>query len=265
MDNQQIFDPQNQNNQETPSQPLNNSPTIPPELSGPSNFNPTYQSPIPGSTQKQGGPIRAIAIILIVIFVLSGAYLLLTHKHKATNLASHQVSKNTNAPTPASSNEGLLLGRAAKGTGDAVGWSVKVSKVIPNPQTTGDKPDSGTSYLEIVVAIKDPTLSNPDSTSLVSLPGSLYYQTAGGKIYADTGTSGTDDSGPIILNKDVMLVDAPDKGANSISGLQVPDPNDPQLMDELLLFQVPNGDNGKLVWYAGNFQTDTKIATFELK
>ncbi|HEY1645365.1 MAG TPA: hypothetical protein VGF75_03180, partial [Candidatus Saccharimonadales bacterium] len=137
----------------------------------------------------------------------------------------------------------------ATGTGDAKGWSVSIG-VNQDPQTTGDAANAGWHYIEV-----DFTITNKSGQSGIS-PGTFYYQTASGKLYNDTGTQGT---GSNIDAKNVQLTNT------NIQSLVADSVNNGQTDNShYLLYQVPNGDIGKLIWYDGIYQTTTKLAIFNL-
>ncbi len=141
------------------------------------------------------------------------------------------------------------LGQIATGTGDAKGWSVSIA-VNQNPQTTGAAPNAGWHYIEVSF-----TIANKSGQSGF-LPGTFYYQTANGKLYNNTGTQGT---GPNIDAKNVQLANSNLQAliADSVNNGKVDN-------SHYLIYQVPNGDNGKLIWYDGIYQTNTKLAIFNL-
>jgi TM2 domain-containing membrane protein YozV len=207
---------------------------------------------------------RKTAVIVLVAWLLVcasfGVYDILV-----LNKAAHDISKlngatfsctgtsctTTPKQTATSATTDTPFGQTATGTGDAARWAVKIS-VNQSPQTTGDSPNAGMHYVEV-----DFTITNNSSQSGL-LPGSFYYQTASGKLYNDTGTQGT---GPSIDSKNVQLASSNSKAlvADSVNTGQTD-------TSHYLLYQVPNGDNGKLVWFDGIFDTTSpKLAIFDLK
>ena len=200
---------------------------------------------------KDGTPLRdykknlKVALIVFglwaLVWVVFGIYDILVINKTAQEIGkcssgcSFSFNGGTNNNTPQATNATAItpLGQSATGTGDAKGWKVSIS-VNQHPQTVGDAPNSGWHYLEV-----DFNITN-GSTQSGMMPGTFYYQTASGKLYNDTGTQG---SGANIDAKNVGL-------ANSI--LQ---PLNADLVNvgqtdtsHYLLYQVPNGDNGKLIW-----------------
>lgn len=159
------------------------------------------------------------------------------------------TSSSGNTPQATNATTDTPLGQSATGTGDAKGWSVSIA-VNQNPQTTGDAPNAGWHYIEV-----DFTIANNSGQSGI-LPGTFYYQTANGKLYNDTGTQGT---GANIDSKNVQLANS------NLQALVADSVNNGQTdTSQYLIYQVPNGDNGKLIWYDGVYQTDTKLAIFNL-
>jgi hypothetical protein len=141
------------------------------------------------------------------------------------------------------------LGQTATGNGDAKGWTVKIAD-NQNPNTTGAAANPGWHYLEV-----DFTVTNNSGQSGL-MPGTFYYQTANGKLYNDTGTGG---NGASIDYKNVQLANA---NLQPLIALSLA--NGQTDSSHYLLFQVPNGDNGKLIWFDGVYQTTTKLAIFSL-
>jgi TM2 domain-containing membrane protein YozV len=127
-------------------------------------------------------------------------------------------------------------------------FAVKVTKVVPSPQTTGDKPDAGTQYLQI-----DLSLTNTGSESDF-VPGSFFYRTSAGKELLEAHVFGNQGS----PNKNVELV-----GRQSMTAVTV----DAGKTDDTrsLIFQIPQGNKGQLVWRDGIFDEEgAKFATFAL-
>lgn len=213
---------------------------------------------------------RKIALIIFVvwelIWITTGVYDILV-----LDKAIHDISKpggstinfncvnngksscSTTSKQPAASAVAdTPLGQTATGTGDASGWSVKIG-VNQNPRTTGDPANAGMHYVEI-----DFTVTN-NSRQSGMLPGTFYYQTAGGRLYNDTGTQG---NGPNIDNKNVQL--AADSSKQPLVALTVGKGQTDA--SHYLLYQVPNGDKGKLVWFDGVYDTSsTELAIFDLQ
>lgn len=176
--------------------------------------------------------------------------------NKCSNGCSVNVTLNGNGtvsqtPKATATSAETPLGQTATGTGDAKGWSAKIGRVSQNPPTTGDAPNAGWHYVEVDFVITN-------TRGQVGLfPGTFYYQTAAGKLYNDTGTSG---SGSTIDSKNAQLA------SGSLQPLVAISVDAGQTdSSHYLLYQVPNGDNGKIIWYDGIYQTDTKLATFDLQ
>ncbi|CAN5661722.1 hypothetical protein BH23PAT1_BH23PAT1_2720 [soil metagenome] len=129
----------------------------------------------------------------------------------------------------------------------AKNFSVKVTKVVPNPQTIGDKPDAGMQYLQIDLSI---TNTGGDNTFV---PGSFYYRTSAAIETLAAHVFGTNSP-----NKNVEVV-----GRQSMTAVTVKKGKTDDTRS--LIFQIPQGDNGQLVWRNGIFDEEgTKFATFEL-
>jgi len=214
----------------------------------------------PLSGYKENLKIALIVVIVgLLLSVLYGVRDIMTADKAVHDLkkcsTSCTFSFNGNysgsANTPQATNATVVtpLGQTAVGTGDAKGWSVSIA-VNQNPQTTGAAPNVGWHYIEVIFRI-----TNNSGQPGIS-PGTFYYQTASGKLYNNTATEG---SGSTIDAKNVLLANSnlQDLNADYINNGQTDS-------SHYLLFQVPNGDNGKLIWYDGVYQTVTKLAIFDL-
>lgn len=134
-------------------------------------------------------------------------------------------------------------------TATAENFSIKVTKVVPNPQTTGDKPDTGSQYLRI-----DLSLTNGSGGDSNFVPGSFFYKTSSGKELLEAHVFGNQGS----PNKSVEII-----GRQPMTAVTV----EPGKTDDTrsLLFQIPQGDKGQLVLRDGLFDEEgTKFATFQL-
>lgn len=200
--------------------------------------------------------IFALYLMLWVAFVAYGVIALNKVAHNLSksnnngfNITCNYNGNNKNNPQAKSVTTNTPLGQSATGTGDAANWTVKITP-NQNPKTAGSPPNSGMHYLEI-----DFTVTNNNTRSNI-LPGTFYYQTAKGKLYNDTATTGT---GPDINSKNVQLIDTNllPLSADLVNAGQTD-------TSHYLLYQVPNGDNGKLIWFDGIYQTNVILATFDL-
>lgn len=137
------------------------------------------------------------------------------------------------------------LGSAAT----ADNFSIKVTKVVQNPQTTGDKPDAGTQYLQV-----DLSLTNNGSGDSDFVPGTFFYKTSSGKELLEAHVFGNQGS----PNKNVEVV-----GRQSMTAVTV----EPGKTDDTrsLIFQIPQGDKGQVVLRDGTFdEQGAKFGTFQL-
>jgi TM2 domain-containing membrane protein YozV len=180
----------------------------------------------------------------ILSFLVFGKDLNKLETNACINCSTVNTQTNNNVKT-------VTLAQAVKGTGDAAGFSVEITKVNTSPAVTGDSPDSGKQYTEVDFSITN------NSNSSGMLPGTFYYQTSDGKILSDTSTGGT---GSTIDSKNVQLSNT------SEQPLIAPVINEGQTNTTYyLLFQVPTGDKGTLVWYDGTVDTTSaKLAIFKL-
>lgn len=134
-------------------------------------------------------------------------------------------------------------------TATAENFSVKVTKVVPNPQTTGDKPDTSSQYLQI-----DLSLTNNGNGDNRFVPGTFFYKTSSGKELLEAHVFGNQGS----PNKNVGIV-----GRQSMATVTV----EPGKTDDTrsLIFQVPQGDKGQVVWHDGIFdEKGAKFGIFQL-
>src|SRR6185437_5420505 len=76
------------------------------------------------------------------------------------------------------------LNTFVKGSGDAAGYAVKVTKVVVSPQITGDTPNNGMQYLEV-----DLTITNSGNTTDV-VPGAFLFRSSSGLIYSTADAEG---------------------------------------------------------------------------
>jgi TM2 domain-containing membrane protein YozV len=132
-------------------------------------------------------------------------------------------------------------------TTSADNFAIKVTKVIPTPQTTGDKPDAGMQYVQIDLSI---TNTGSDSTFV---PGSFLYRTSAGKELLEASVSGTN-----APNKHVELVGRQPMLSTTVNKGKTED-------NTSLLYQIPPGDKGQLIWHDGILDDKgTLLGTFLL-
>lgn len=208
----------------------------------------TNQMKAKGGTPLKGyEQNRKTALIIFVFWLLVGSALgffaqkaIYDHnKGVPTTFGYNSPIKKTSSATASTT-----LGNAVT----ADNFSVKVTKVVPNPQTTGDKPDTGTRYLEIDLSITNV------GTQKDFVPGSFYYQTSAGKELATANTFGNQGS----PNKNVQIVGRQTLNAVTLEPKQIDDTRS-------VIFQIPQGDKGKLIWHETIFDTSSpKLAIFEL-
>lgn len=130
----------------------------------------------------------------------------------------------------------------------AESFSVKITKVTASPQTTGDQPDAGMEYLQVDLSITNG--SNEHSF----IPGGFSYQTSPGQNLKEAHVFGTDSP-----NKNVQLVGRETMTAVTLDAGQTDN-------SRSLIFQIPKGDKGQVVWRDGMFgDSGTKFATFALQ
>ena len=217
------------------------------------------------SRETSAGKIWAVVILIIVVsigtVVIAGAQFLfmlsslfsggIKIQTSSTNPSVIQFQNNGNSDnstnqkpaTPATTD--TPLGSVAQ----ANNFSIKVAKVIPNPKTTGDQADAGMEYIEIILDITN------TGTQTNSISGNnFYYMTTSGQEIGTANTFGTN-----AANKNVEIPNQKPLVADFLK----PQQND---SSSYLIYQIPTGDLGKLIWHENMFDTtSTKLAIFDLK
>jgi len=157
--------------------------------------------------------------------------------------------------TSNSSNTITPLGKEATITSGESTFSVSILRPDPPPQTTGDAADEGMQYVVVNFLIEYPSYPGASNTSL---PGMFYYKTPDGKFFNDVSVI---DEGPTISAKDVRLTES----YMAMLGSQPIKPGEIN-PNNYLIFHVPKGDLGQVVWFENRFDTNSpKLATFDLK
>ncbi len=141
-------------------------------------------------------------------------------------------------------------GQSASGNGDASGWQVKIN-VNQHPKTTGEPANPGTHYMSVVFTITN----NSGKSALV--PGSFYYQTYTDSLLNDTSVQGNEST---IVFKNVRLANT---NLSQLKALRLaPGQTD---NSHYLIFDVPNNDNGKIIWFDGTYNTSSaELAIFAI-
>ncbi len=130
----------------------------------------------------------------------------------------------------------------------ASNFAVKVTKVVADPRTSGDAPDAGMQYLEV-----DLSVTNVGSQKNI-VPGSFFYQTSAGTELMTANTFGNEGT----ANKNVHI-----QGRDLFIAVAL----EPQQTDatKSVIFQIPQGDKGKLIWHESAFDTNSsKLGIFKL-
>lgn len=213
-----------------------------------------------GSVLQGYAQNRKAALIIFIVWILlslsGGVRSTLAVQHVISNAAKlngKTITCNptcTSNPTPSPSVTSTAIVTPLGAAVSAGNFSVTITKVLPNPATTGDAPSAGTAYLEADLALAH----NGSAKSFV--PGTFYYQTAAGKLIPTAGTFGT---GPNDPGKNVTI-----NGRQTYVVVSLK----PQQIDttQSLLFQIPKGDSGKIIWFAGTFDTTSaKLGIFALQ
>ena len=209
---------------------------------------------------KNNLPLKGYAKNLrlaIVIFILSWLLFGLVgwYTFSTLNKSGHVVlvikngPNTSNVPPLHAASSDTSLGETAHGSGVAVGLTVKVTQVIPDPQATGDSPNAGTRYVEV-----DLSVTNHNKYGTV-VPGTFVYQTATGSLLNTADSIG---SPPVYPDKNVQI-----SNKQPLSSLHLaPGQTD---SNSYVIYQVSPAVSGTLIWYAGYYDTTSpKLAIFDL-
>lgn len=203
-----------------------------------------------------------IAVVGMVLIVISGLFTIY-----AVSQAVKSVSKTVSSVadlakdcpngtcTADTSNDPAVtqLNDNVDGTGDAANLSVSIPSVDVSPKTTGDAADTGKKYVEVNFVIAN------SGSSDKPLPGMFYYRTPDGKLFNDTSTLSNE---PTNSAKNVKLADPYMINLSGVSSMKKGEVN----ANYYLIFQVPKGDLGQVVWFSKAFDTNgAKLAIFNLK
>ena len=198
--------------------------------------------------QKQNPVALSIFAAWILFLGLFAIYDILVIRHR-TDYISPVVGINCsssdclNSSQPATSTTYITpYGEYASGNGNASGWQVKID-VRQNPQTIGPQAIAGMHYMEVIFNI-----TNLNSQSGL-LPGSFYYQTYNDSLISNLPTN----SGVALTSPSLM----PLENISILPGKTN--------KNHYLLFQIPNRDRGKIIWFDGvNNTSSPELAIFNL-
>jgi TM2 domain-containing membrane protein YozV len=177
------------------------------------------------------------------VVVIPGIYLgaATIYRNHQPVLVLNNSSKFDNLLSPAPADTITPLGHTVIGTGDATGLNVAVAKVIQNPDVNGPPAKIGNQYLEVDLYVKN------TSKTMLAVPDTFYYRTSTGQLIGVAD----DKSDVQIVGKQpvINLYLAPGQYNNS----------------HYLIYQVPIGDKGELIWFDGYGQINSvKLAVFSL-
>ncbi len=198
--------------------------------------------------KKQRPIALSIFAAWILFLVLFAVYDILVIRHR-TDYISPVVGINCsnsnclNSSQPATSTTYITpYGETASGNGNASGWQVKID-VNQHPQTIGPQASAGRHYMEVIF-----TITNLNNQSGL-LPGSFYYQS-----YSDSLISSLPTNSGVTLTS---LGFIPLENLSILPGKTN--------KNHYLLFQIPNRDKGKIIWFDGVNNTSTpELAIFSL-
>jgi hypothetical protein len=194
--------------------------------------------------------LGVIILLFVILAVIGAASLSKTSKNLKCNKGTCSINIGVSNGTGAKSVSTITpYDETATGNGDAAGWKVQISDIL-NPAVTGQAAKSGYEYLEVNFSVTN------DSSKTDFVPGTFYYETSSGKLYDDANTDG---SGPNIDHSDAQLATSnlQDLIAVTVTKGQTD-------TSHYLLYQIPVNDVGHLIWFDGTYQTQTKLATFDL-
>lgn len=204
----------------------------------------------PRSYGKNRRLVMVIGILALLLLAIAGISIFGHRSHHVTISPNNSINTSNTPPAKAATSD-TPLAETAHGSSDAAGLAISIARVLPNPPVTGDPPDAGTQYVEIDLAVAN----NAKHTTIV--PGTFYYQTAGGSLLNTADTIGNKPGYP---NKNVQI---PDEEPLARLSLKAGQSNTDTL--DYLIYQVPPTDKGKLVWFQGYYDpTSTKFAIFDL-
>lgn len=144
------------------------------------------------------------------------------------------------------------LNESVVGAEGATNLDVSITSADVSPKTTGEPVDDGKQYVAVNFVVAN------SGSSDAYLPGMFYYKTPDGKLYNDTSTVSSE---PTASVKNVKLTE-PYKIMLTAGLMKKGEIN----ANYYLLFQVPKGELGQVVWFSKAFDTNgTKLAIFALK
>ncbi len=182
-----------------------------------------------------------------IAFVIFGCMLLLGVVMVVLNaMLVGKAVKFTSPRTPVVKNSSAAA-VTARGTPVKVdNFSVTVVGVYLNPPTVGDKPEAGRQYLGVDLQVTN------DGSAENGVPGGFYYLTADGRqvFTAIKGYQGVPTENVQLPGKKLLVADFLNPGQTDTVSV---------------IFEVPQGDKGKMVWHSGMFDPNSPIlATFQL-
>ena len=201
--------------------------TLPATPNQPPNPPPVQVNQVKNNNKKI---ILIILFTLFIILIIGVSVFALFGKPVQVATPSNSITTNktkTNAiqpPTPS------LPGPFTYGSVNVDNISLKIDKVIRDAHVQGTPPDSGKQYLEI-----DFSVTYMGKTTGI-IPGVFYYQDSSGNLIptADTNIAGVPIKKITIPNKLVLYGVPLEKGKT--------------VNNAYLLYQIPTGDHGKLIW-----------------
>lgn len=202
-----------------------------------------YNESIPKGVKK-AGKLGLIVIVIIVLAALGSIGYYFSVMNKKTN------TYNPNSTTP---NNQAISETPVGTTATANNLAVTVLETNRAPAVTGDAPDAGMEYLAVDIRIKN----TGSGISQITSGNFLYLLSAGDEIpTASTATNLSEPNGPQPKNVEIQ-------GKTLFRGLE--EINSEAEITRTLVYQIPIGDIGKLIWYsnAGPYK-ENRLAIFRL-
>jgi|ERR1039458_256071 hypothetical protein len=181
--------------------------------------------------------LEALGIFVVLLVIVTTGYYIY-HRHKEDqsqkgNVPSFSFGRTEQVNVPPSATSDTPLGS----TVSANYFILRVTKVETNVKNVGIAPQKGMQFIKVFLSVQ-----NTDQQTCTISEADFYYLTTTGKHIQDS-------------------TNYPGLNANSADG-DLDDVLNPRQTDSSshLIFQVPIGDKGKLIWYANtNNQIDINV------
>lgn len=193
------------------------------------------------SLKKNALKNATIYILILLCFIALSLFIYFTllTKHASTNVKQNNTSPMglTEGTTPKAPKPTVPPGPVSYGQANLADITMKIDKAITDPPYKGDPPDTGMQYLEIDLTV------TYTGNAVGAIPGFFYYRTGSGQeiTSADVKGHGKYSNKSVLIPKKQSLYSVILMPGKTTHGVY-------------LLFQIPPGDHGKLLWYIPNDQ-----------